>query len=336
MADTLRVLDLGQVPALGSQALWHAVAKGVSASGTPTLSFARPAAPYVSVGYHHRLEDVDTEQCARRGWPIYRRMVGGGAVYLDEGQLLFQLSVPDGVLPASRPRALRCFLDATAIGFRAAGVPASVDAEGEIVVGDRKVCGHGAGQIGSAVVAVGNLIQRFDHGAAASVTRCPDADTADDLAALVRRYVGSSGDADAGAFVTAVTDAFADMLGLLPRRGTLSAQEQVWARGFATRFCQPAWTAGPKRPAPAVWRAKVRSGVWLVRCEEGGSTVCLTAVGGRVQRMRVSGAASVTTGDFERALVGRTLSDARATVRGWGVCAAAATSAFDAAAALAG
>ena len=39
-------------------------------------------------------------------------------------------------------------LEPAVTAFRTVGVPASLDDELEICVGDRKICGHGAGQIG--------------------------------------------------------------------------------------------------------------------------------------------------------------------------------------------
>ena len=76
----LRVIDFGSVTPLRSQTLWHAVAYGVSAGAAPTLSFVRPSAPYVCLGYHRDLEEVDQEYCRSHGLAVYRRMVGGGPV----------------------------------------------------------------------------------------------------------------------------------------------------------------------------------------------------------------------------------------------------------------
>jgi len=53
-------------------------------------------------------------------------------------------------------------LEPAVTAFRTVGVPASLDDELEICVGDRKICGHGAGQIDDAVVLCGNLIETFD------------------------------------------------------------------------------------------------------------------------------------------------------------------------------
>ena len=58
MADSLRVIDFGVSSPLRSQTLWHAVAYGVSAGAPATVSFTRPAAPYVCLGYHGALDEV--------------------------------------------------------------------------------------------------------------------------------------------------------------------------------------------------------------------------------------------------------------------------------------
>jgi lipoate-protein ligase A len=163
MSDVLRVIDFGRVTPLRSQTLWHAAAYGVSGGAPPTLSFARPSAPYVCLGYHRGFDEVDQEYCRREGLPVYRRMVGGGPVYLDDGQLFFQICLPVRAVPAVRQEALRMLLEPAVVAFRAVGVPAELDTDLEICLSDRKICGHGAGQIGEAVVVCGNLIERFDH-----------------------------------------------------------------------------------------------------------------------------------------------------------------------------
>ena len=70
----LRVLDFGPQIPLRSQTLWHAIAHGVSEGEPPTLSFVTPSSPYVSVGYHRRLDEIDFEGCRARGLPVFRRM----------------------------------------------------------------------------------------------------------------------------------------------------------------------------------------------------------------------------------------------------------------------
>ncbi len=131
-------------------------------------------------------------------------MVGGGVVYLDEHQQFFQICLPVGAVPRSREAALRRLLEPAVTAFRAVGVPAELDDDGEIVVGEAKICGHGAAQIDDAVVVVGNLIERFDHVAAARVLALPDEVRAE-VVRLMERYVAAT-PVDSAAFRAAAID----------------------------------------------------------------------------------------------------------------------------------
>ncbi len=265
----LRVIDFGRVSALRSQTLWHALAYGVSAGGPPTLSFMRPSRPYVGLGYHRRLEEADIDACREAGLPVFRRMVGGGVVYLDEHQQFFQICVPVPRCPRGRGsrRCAGCSSPAVA-AFRAAGVPAELDDDLEIVVGEAKICGHGAAQIEDAVVVVGNLIERFDHAAAARVLALPDEVRAE-VVRLMERFVTAT-PADSAAF---------------RGRGRSPPTARPWASnrcraGCRTwererlheidgRFLSPAWLRGPTSgPKPGVLsQVKVRAGVFVVCAE---------------------------------------------------------------------
>ncbi len=62
--------------------------------GGPLLRF-HSYRPTVSVGAHERIgHAVRSEFCARRGIPVIRRITGGGALYLDAGQLCWTLCLP--------------------------------------------------------------------------------------------------------------------------------------------------------------------------------------------------------------------------------------------------
>lgn len=88
----LRLLDLGGVSGVRSQAVYHALCDSVTGGGPDTLAIMYPTNPYVSVGFHRDLDaEIDTAFCAARGLPVYRRRVGGGTVYLDADQVFFQL-----------------------------------------------------------------------------------------------------------------------------------------------------------------------------------------------------------------------------------------------------
>jgi lipoate-protein ligase A len=282
----LRVVDCGRVSALRSQTLWHALAYGVSAGAPPTLSFMRPSRPYVGLGYHRRLDEADLDACTAAGLPVFRRMVGGGVVYLDQHQQFFQISLPVGAVSRSREQALRTLLAPAVTAFRAVGIPAELDDDCEIVVGDAKICGHGAAQIDDAVVVVGNLIEGFDHHAAAAVLAVPEEVRAE-VVRLMERFVAAT-PIDGAAFRAAAIDAYGQALGLAPVAGGLSAGERERLLELDHRFRSAGWLEGPARPEPQCRQVKVRAGVYVAWIELEGSRAMATVVRGKIERMQMS------------------------------------------------
>lgn len=263
MTGPMRVIDFGEVSPLRSQTLWHAIGYGVSDGSPPTLSFMRPSHPYVSIGLHRRLDELDLQWCKSAGLPIYRRMVGGGPVYLDGGQYFFQITVPDSMTRGTRSQTIRTLLGPAVDAFRSVGVHAHLDEHSEISLGEAKICGHAAGLIGSAVVVVGNLITSFDHEAAARIIATPSGREADDYLRLMKRYVMAT-PADPGHFRRAAVERYAAALGLKPEPGVMTEQELAQLDDLDAQFQDPKWLAGPTGPPAAEWEVKVRAGVVVV------------------------------------------------------------------------
>ena len=84
--------NLGTVSWLDSQLLYHALAY----LGREGLILLQPGSPYVCLGYHQdAAQEIEVDFLTEHGIPIFRREVGGGAVYLDRGQLFYQLFFSD-------------------------------------------------------------------------------------------------------------------------------------------------------------------------------------------------------------------------------------------------
>ena len=324
MAEPLRVIDFGPSSPLRSQTLWHAIGYGVSAGEAATLSFTRPAVPYVCIGYHRGIDEVDHDYCRANGLPVLRRMVGGGPVYLDVGQLFFQICLPGRAVPTPRWQALRMLLEPAVTAFRSVGVPAALDDDLEVCVGDRKICGHGAGQIEDAVVLCGNLIERFDHERAARVLAMADPAQRDQTLALMRRFVAAT-PVDPAAFQAAMTSVYAGALGLAAVQGELTGVELTAVAELDERFSSDGWLAGPDRPAPApgarqrARQVKVRAGVWTFAAGSDGVQVAASVVRGTVEqvRLRVDGL-NGSTQQVERALAGIPLRSVAQVLAGFG------------------
>jgi hypothetical protein len=152
------------------------------------------------------------------------------------------------------------------------------------VVGEAKVCGHAAAQIGEAVVVVGNLIERFDHDAAARVLALPP-DARAEVGRLMRRFVAAT-PADAATFQSAAVTAYGEALDLEPVPGIMSGEERLHLAHLDTRFATARWLAGPVagRPLPAVRTVKIRAGVFVVTAETAAASLVAGVVGDRVER----------------------------------------------------
>ncbi len=203
----LKVADIDWVSALDSQAIWHAVC---ASCDSPTLLLMRPGSSYVSLGMHRSYDEIDHEFIARKDLPVYRRLVGGGPVYLDRNQIFFQVIVPVEMARGVRSAILKSLLEPAVQAFNVCGVKVELDSHLEISGGGRKFCGHGAGEIGRGVAVVGNLLLDFDPEMGSSILKLsPFAKAA--ARTLMSNHVGplESVEVDYRLFVSALTDAYA-------------------------------------------------------------------------------------------------------------------------------
>lgn len=165
--------NLGTVPWLDSQLLYHALAY----SGREGLILLQPGTPYVCLGYHQdALAEIELEYLSEQNIPVFRREVGGGAVYLDRGQLFYQLVIRadrDDV-PASKDAFYRKFLDPVVATFRDFGVDAAFKPVNDIIVGSRKISGNGAAEINDMMILVGNFLVDFNYEMMAKSLKVPD------------------------------------------------------------------------------------------------------------------------------------------------------------------
>ncbi len=171
MSLALPCYRLGPVSWADSQAIYHAQAH----LGRPALNILWPREQYVCIGRFQDLAlEVDTERCRERGLPIIRREVGGGAVYLDAGQVFYQLVLPDRSANPDYRSLFSLGLGGVVTTLDRLGVSAAIRGANDVVVAGRKISGNGAGMVGGAAVVVGNVLLDFDYEAMASVLRVPD------------------------------------------------------------------------------------------------------------------------------------------------------------------
>ncbi len=170
---SLDLYCLGKVPWHESQLCYHALAR----LGREAVVLVSPASRYVCVGYHQDARhEIDLDFCRSHDIPVFRREVGGGAVYLDGNQLFFQIILhrDSPLAPLRRETFYRKFLEPAIQVYRRIGIPAKYEPINDILAGSRKISGTGAGEIGDCLVFVGNLMIDFDYVTMSRVLKSPD------------------------------------------------------------------------------------------------------------------------------------------------------------------
>ena len=177
MNEPVRLLMLGAVPWIRTQALYHTLAELMTEDTPDTLILVRPQEPYICIGYHQPLSAVlDRVACHAAGLPIVRRRVGGGTTYLDNNQQFYQCIFHHKRLPFRIDAVYARLLDAPVTALRKLGLNAALRDRNEIEVDGRRIAGVGGGRIGEAVVVVGNILLDFDYAMMARVWRVPSED----------------------------------------------------------------------------------------------------------------------------------------------------------------
>ena len=169
----MELYNLGKVPWEESQLLYHALAQ----LGRESLCLLSPATPYVCIGFHQDVvQEVDLEFCRANDIPVFRREVGGGAVFLDGNQLFFQLILhrDNPIAPKRIDVFYKKFLQPVIEVHHRIGIAAEYKPVNDLIVETRKISGTGAAEIGDSIVFVGNLILDFDYETMSRVLKIPD------------------------------------------------------------------------------------------------------------------------------------------------------------------
>ncbi|HYM62934.1 MAG TPA: biotin/lipoate A/B protein ligase family protein, partial [Thermoanaerobaculia bacterium] len=190
MTEPIRLLDLGEVSAVRSQALYHGLARGMTESSPDTIVLCRSSETYFCVGYHQDPEvELDLDFCQAHGYPVLHRQIGGGTVVLDRDQLLYQVILHVSRSPLRVDAIYEKFLAAPVATLQAIGLPARLEGTNEIEVRGRRIAGTGGGRIGDAMVVTGNLLLDFPYELMTRSWRTPTEQFRDVAGDALRRSV---------------------------------------------------------------------------------------------------------------------------------------------------
>jgi lipoate-protein ligase A len=176
--------------------------------------------PTALIGRHQALgQEINVPHCRAHGIGIVRRITGGGAIYLDEGQLGWGLVFRRSALgPGTLPEVARDICVAVAAGLRKLGVEARYRPRNDIEVDGRKISGTGGFFDGDTLIYQGTVLVDMDPAAMVAALRVP-------RAKLEKRQLDSA----AQRVVT-----LRELLG--PKTPGLPAIQQALLEAFAERF----------------------------------------------------------------------------------------------------
>ena len=122
--------------------------------------FMWQVAPTVVVGRNQSVEsEVDLDYCRRHDVDVCRRKSGGGAIYADQGNVMFSLVSPGMNVAEAFARYLSLIIPA----LRSLGLPAEASGRNDVLVGGRKVSGTAFYQLGGHSVVHGTMLYDTDR-----------------------------------------------------------------------------------------------------------------------------------------------------------------------------
>lgn len=160
MANPFRIIDTGVREGRANIAFDAALIDERQAGRVPDTIRFLSFPPTVLIGRHQDLSrEIDLDYCAKHRIGTVRRITGGGAIYLDEGQLGWELVFHRSSLGiAALPDLAREICTAAAAGLQALGVDARFRPRNDIEVGGRKISGTGGFYDGDVMIYQGTVL----------------------------------------------------------------------------------------------------------------------------------------------------------------------------------
>jgi lipoate-protein ligase A len=287
---------LDKVPWEQSQSLYHAAAY----LGKPACFILRPAEPYICIGCHQDARQViDMAYAVQENIPVFRREVGGGAVFLDGDQLFYQLILPADhpQVPGSKQAFYQKFLAPVIETYKVFGVNAVYKPVNDILVNDRKISGNGAAEINDMVVLVGNFILDFDFETMSRCLRVPDEKFRDKVyQTLTGNLTTMVDEIDRVPTTEELGLALIERLEPLLGQGTIHTEPEsallTMAEALFAQMHTPEWLLENDRRRPET-SVKIREGVFVIRnaYKSPGGLIQVEAVqmDGRLEQVHISG-----------------------------------------------
>jgi lipoate-protein ligase A len=265
----LRLIDAGTVSGLRSQSIYHGLAYAQLPKTPNTIVLVTPGTPYMCVGFFQDVKnELDIKYCNEKKLPIIRRETGGGAVYIDKGQLFVQWIFQESSLPRRVDKRFEIFVKPLIETYKFFGIDAYHHPINDVHVNGKKIVGTGAGTIGEAQVVTGNFLFDFNYATMIDSINVPNGNFRNAVARNLDQYLTNMkkelqkppGRED-------VRDIYfkkcEEILGLKVELGSFTDKELKEIEKIEEKFTQDTWIYQTKRKPSINKLFKIHLGVWI-------------------------------------------------------------------------
>lgn len=233
-AKPFRVIETGLRGGRANIAFGQALIDAHKSGRVPdTIRFLR-FQPCALIGVHQILShEVNVDYCRSHGVEIVRRITGGGGIYLDEGQIGWELVFDRTALGASTlGEVTRRICEAAALGLNKLGVPARYRPRNDLEVDGRKISGTGGFFDGNLLFYQGTLLIDFEPEKMLACLKVPAEklakralDSPTQRVITMRELLGERVP-DLDTIYDGLLAGFAEGLGIRPRWGKITTHEE--------------------------------------------------------------------------------------------------------------
>jgi lipoate-protein ligase A len=237
-----RVIDTGVRPCRDQIAFDQALIDLHKAGTIPDTVRFLTFPPSVLVGRHQAIsQELNLPACRAAGVGIGRRVTGGGALYLDEGQFGWELVFHRDTLDlGGLGEVARAICEAAADGLSRLGIAARYRPRNDIEVAGRKISGTGGFFDGDTIFYQGTTLYHMDGARMASLLNIPAAKLArhgqtsgaQRVVTITELFDGAPPPVDE--VKAALLEGFAAGLGIAPQPGGITEAEEAAARDIFT------------------------------------------------------------------------------------------------------
>ena len=240
MPAAFRIIDTGVREGRANIAFDAALLEERQAERVPDTIRFLSFPPTVLIGRHQDLSrEIDLDYCEKHRIGTVRRITGGGAIYLDEGQLGWELVFHRASLGiAALPDLAREICNAAAAGLQALGVDAKFRPRNDIEVGGRKISGTGGFYDGDVLIYQGTVLVDLNPQRMVNALRVPQSklakrelDSAAQRVVTLKELLGPN-TPDLELLKLALIKGFKDTLGIAAEYGAITEGEEALARQY--------------------------------------------------------------------------------------------------------